>query len=190
MRKIVIISPSVRKGRYSHRVALYCYNLIKDSSLAEPEILDLLEYSFPLFNERLKYQEFPSAEAIIFSEKIKSADGVIIISPEYNGSPPASLKNAVDLLTDEWRLKPVALISVSDGHYGGTQAIISLQFTFWKLGAITVPAVLRFPDINTFFDENGDPADIEKTSKKCVSFLKKLLWHIESKEKMVEKSDL
>lgn len=186
MRKIVIISPSVRKGRISHRVALYCNNLIKDSSLAEPEILDLLDFNFPIFNERLKYQESPSDKALLFSEKIKSADGVIIITPEYNGAPPASLKNAVDLLTDEWRKKPVAFITVSDGDFGGTQSIISLQFTFWKLGAITVPAILRFPNINIAFDENGIPADKEKAVKQGLGFLKKLIWHIESREKMFD----
>ena len=57
MRKIAIISPSVRKGRNSHRAALFFLNLITEKNLAEAEILDLLEYDFPLFNERLKYQE-------------------------------------------------------------------------------------------------------------------------------------
>src|SRR4030042_6224313 len=98
MLNIVIISPSVRKGRNSHRVALYFDNLIKELSLANPEILDLNEYNFPLFDERLKYQESPSPGAVEFAQKVKSADGVIIISPEYNGGIPASLKNAVDLL--------------------------------------------------------------------------------------------
>lgn len=186
MRKIVIISPSIRTGRYSHRVALYFADLIRETNSAETEILDLMKYNFPLFHERLKYQKSPAPEAVNFSEKVRSADGVIIITPEYNGAPPASLKNAVDLLTDEWRKKPVAFVTVSDGDFGGTQSIISLQFSFWKLGAITVPATMRLPNINVTFDENGIPVEKEKTDKRGISFLKKLLWYIEANNRMME----
>lgn len=92
MPKIAIISPSVRKGRNSHKIALYFSNLLKEMDITDHEILDLLEYNFPLFNERLKFQESPTQGMISFSDKIKSASGVIIISPEYNGGIPASLK--------------------------------------------------------------------------------------------------
>jgi NAD(P)H-dependent FMN reductase len=186
MPKLVIISPSVRKGRNSHRVALYFHGLINDLKIADAEILDLLKYNFPLFSERLKYQESPASGAIDFAGKINSADGVIIISPEYNGAPPASLKNAVDLLTGEWRRKPVAFVTVSDGNFAGTQAITSLQFSFWKLGAITVPVLMRLANINTTFDEDGTPVDKQNTDKRAVSFVKELLWHIESKKRMSE----
>jgi NAD(P)H-dependent FMN reductase len=186
MPHIVIISPSVRRGRNSHRAAIYFNNLLREKNFTSSEILDLLTYNFPLFNERLKNQESPSSEALDFAEKIKSADGVIIISPEYNGAPPASLKNAVDLLTVEWRRKPVAFVTVSNGNFAGTQAITSLQFTFWKLGAITIPATIRFPNIDTTFNENGVPADKKGTDNKATAFVKELLWYIESKKRMSE----
>ena len=72
MPKIAIISPSVRKNRKSHRVAFYFSNLVKENNLAEAEILDLQKYNFPLFNERLKYQESPSSGAVEFAQKIRS----------------------------------------------------------------------------------------------------------------------
>lgn len=186
MLKLAIISPSVRKGRNSHRVAIYFHGLINEMKIADAEILDLLKYDFPLFNERLKYQESPASGAIDFAGRISSADGVIIITPEYNGAPPASLKNAVDLLTGEWRRKPVAFVTVSDGNFAGTQAITSLQFSFWKLGALTVPASMRLANIDKTFDENGIPADKQGTDKRAVNFVNELLWHIESKKRMSE----
>jgi len=185
MPNIAIISPSVRKGRKSHRIALYFMNLVNQMNIAEVEILDLLKYNFPLFNERLKFMESPSADVIDFSEKIKSADGVIIISPEYNGGSPASLKNAIDLLTDEWYRKPVAFVTVSDGNFGGTQAIISLQFTLWKLGALTVPAIMRLPNIISTFDANGVPADKHSIDKRGTIFVNELLWQIEAKKRIL-----
>jgi NAD(P)H-dependent FMN reductase len=186
MIKLAIISPSVRKNRNSHRVALYFSNLLKQLGSAETEILDLLKYNFPLFNERLKYQKSPTGEMIDFAEKIKLADGVIIISPEYNGGPPASLKNAIDLLTDEWRRKPVAFVTVSDGNFAGTQAIISLQFNLWKLGALNSNVTMRLPNINITFDENGVPADKKGIDKRGTTFINELLWHVESKRRMAE----
>lgn len=127
MKKIAIISSSIRRGRKSHRVALWFRQYLVGNNLAEAEILDLAEYNFPLFEERLKLQEDPLPQAVEFAGRISSADGVIIVTPEYNGGYPASLKNAVDLLTDEWRRKPVAISTVSDGPFGGTQVITSLQ---------------------------------------------------------------
>jgi NAD(P)H-dependent FMN reductase len=184
MPNIAIISPSVRKGRKSNRVALYFKNLINEMNLAEVEILDLLKYNFPLFNERLKFMESPSADMIDFAEKVKSADGVIIITPEYNGGCPASLKNAIDLLTDEWRRKPVGFVTVSNGNFAGTQVITSIQFALWKLGAITVPSTIRLPNIGSTFDEAGTPADKTDLDKRASAFVSELLWYIEAKKRM------
>ena len=184
MPKLVIISPSVRKGRKSHRIAQYFNNLIKETALADTEILDLLVYNFPIFNERLKYQDSPSPESRDFADKVRSADGVIIITPEYNGGPPASLKNAIDLLTDEWRRKPVSFVTVSEGNFAGTQSVIQLQFILWKMGALTVNTTMRLPNISASFDDNGVPADKTGIDKKGVSFINELLLHIESNTRM------
>ena len=184
MTKIVIISPSVRNGRNSHRIALYIMNLVREMNLGDVEILDLLKLNFPLFNERLKYQDSPSADVGEFAGKIRIADGVVIIAPEYNGGYPASLKNAIDLLTDEWHRKPVAFVTVSDGNFAGTQVITSLQFIFWKLGALTVPSPMRLPNILKGFDDNGVPADKPGTDKRASGLLRDLLWMIEAKKRM------
>src|SRR6266581_2056400 len=140
MPSIAILSASVRINRHSHRVALYFKKYIEENKLATVHILDLNEYQFPIFSERLKFQTNPSTQVIDFTNKIKSADGVIIVTPEYNGGYPASLKNVVDLLYDEWRRKPIAIATVSDGSFGGTQVITSPQFTLWKIRSWTVPA--------------------------------------------------
>lgn len=175
MKKIAIISPSVRLGRRSHRVALWFRRYLEENSLANAEIIDLTEYRFPLFDERLKKQENPLPDALEFAGRIRSADGVIIIAPEYNGGYPASLKNVIDLLTDEWRGKTVAISSVSDGPFGGTQVITSLQFTMWKMGAWTVPAMFPVPHVSEAFDEEGLPADAEAMGKRTARFTGELM---------------
>jgi len=184
MSKLVIISASVRDGRNSHRVALYFKSYLEENSLAESEILDLKSYNFPLFAERLKYQKEPLASVSAFAEKVRNADGVIIITPEYNGGYPASLKNVIDLLTDELYKKPVAICTVSDGNFGGTQVLTSLQFTLWKMKVWTVNAMFPVPRVAQSFDENGVAADKEASDKRAAVFVGELLWCIEAKSRM------
>ena len=172
MPHICIISSSVRVGRDSHRVALYFKKYLEEYKLADVEILDLRKYNFPLFTEKLKFQKSPAAEVIDFAERIKSAEGIIIVTPEYNGGYPASIKNIIDLLYDEWYRKPIAISTVSDGSFGGTQVIISLQFTLWKIRAWTVPARFPVPDVASSFDENGNPADKQTMDKRASVFVK------------------
>lgn len=181
---ISIISSSVRVGRQSHRVALYFKSYLEGNKLASVEILDLKKYNFPLFDERLRFQESPTAGMLDFADRIKSSDGVIIVSPEYNGGYPASLKNAIDLLNEEWRHKPIAISTVSDGNFGGTQVITSLQFTLWKIKAWTVPAMFPVPNVDETFDNEGNPVDAQAIAKRTAYFIKELLWCIEAKSRM------
>jgi len=183
MPNIVIISSSIREKRNSHRIALYFNNFIAEHKLATAEIVDLNEYQFPLFTERLKYQTNPSEKVLDFANKIKSADGVIIVTPEYNGGYPASLKNAIDLLYEEWYRKPIAIVTVSDGMFGGSQVVTSLEFVFWKMKAMLTPAMFPVPKVYKNFDEKGVPVDKEGVDKRASMFMNELLWSIEAVKK-------
>jgi NAD(P)H-dependent FMN reductase len=184
MPHIAILSSSVRTGRVSHRIALYFKRFLEEKNLATGEILDLLQFKFPVFEERLKYQPNPSAEALDFASRITQADGVIIVTPEYNGGYPASLKNAIDLLYKEWQRKPIAIAAVSDGSFGGTQVIMSLQFSLWKIGAWTVPSRFHVPDADKNFDEQGGAINPAAVDKRTTVFINELLWCVMAKQKM------
>ena len=142
MPHIAIISSSVRIGRQSHKVALYFEKYINENKLGTCEILDLKEFNFPVLEERLSHMPNPGAKEKLFSEKIKTADAVIVVFPEYNGGYPASLKNAVDLLYDEWYHKPIGLASVSAGGFAGVNALALIQTIFLKIRAVLL--LLRF----------------------------------------------
>ena len=185
MQKISIISTSVRKGRESHKAALYIRNFLREKYTIEAELLDLMTYNFPIFEERLKNLESPTPEILDFAEKVRSADGVILVVPEYNGGYPASVKNIIDLLTDEWRKKPVAFVVVSNGPFAGSQVIFALQFALWKIRALTVSPAMRVPDIDTSIDENGIPADKTELDKKASSTINELLWFVEARKRMI-----
>ncbi len=184
MPHILILAGSVRIGRKSPRVVAYFKNYIENNKLATAEVLDLKEYNFPVFDERLRFQKNPTKAMLKFSSKIKSADGIIIVTPEYNGGYPPALKNAIDLLYEEWHRKPVAIATVSDGAFGGSQVITSLQFTLWKMRAWTVPAMFPVPKVGESFSEEGVPADPVATDKRANAFISELLWCMEAKSKM------
>lgn len=181
--KLSIISASVRLGRKSHRVALYFKKFIEENNLAKVNIIDLAEYKFPIFEERLRLMPNPTQDILNFAKVITEADGVIIVTPEYNGGYPASLKNVIDLLYPEWKRKPIALCTVSEGSFGGTQVMTSLQFSLWKIGALTIPAMFPIPTVDKMFDETGQPNDPETTNKRALNFFKELIWWIEAKQK-------
>jgi len=184
MAHIAIISSSVRIGRKSHGVALYFKNYIETNNIATTEIIDLNEYQFPIFEERLKYLKDPSAKLLEYADKIKKADGVLIVTPEYNGGYPASIKNAVDVLIDEWYRKPLLISTVSNGLFGGSQVLTSLHFSLWKIKAWMVPAMFPVPTVQKNFDDNGVPVDKEGTDKRAAAFIGELMWCIEAKSKM------
>ena len=71
MYRISIISSSIRTDRKSHNVALYLEKYINDINVAKVEILDLKEFDFPIFEERLKFQKSPSLGALEFKNKIR-----------------------------------------------------------------------------------------------------------------------
>lgn len=183
MPHIAIISASVRTGRVSHRVALYWQKYIADHTLFTTEILDLNAYQFPLFNERLQYTPNPSPQVLEFAGKVMKADGVIIVTPEYNGGYPASLKNVIDLLYKEWHHKPLAIATCSDGPFGGTQVITSLAFSFWKIGAWLVPGKFQASKIRESYTESGEATNKEVTDKAAAGFLAELIWAMDRNAK-------
>jgi len=180
MRHVSIISSSIREGRKSHNVALYFQNYLTENKLATSEIIDLKAYNFPIFAGTIKTLIKPAENVLDFAGKIKSSDGVIIVTPEYNGGYPASLKNAIDLLYDEWKHKPVAIATVSSGPFAGSQVLVALQFTLWKMMAWTIPAQFSVPTVDKAYDETGKALDKLNSDKLAAIFIKELLWCIEA----------
>lgn len=184
MKNISIISSSVRNGRNSHRVALYFKNYLEENDIANVKIIDLKTLDFPIFEERLKFISEPTEAMISLADDIKNSDGIIVVTPEYNGGYPASLKNVIDLLYAEWKRKPIGIATVSAGAFAGSQAITSLQFSLWKIGALVVPAMFPVATVEKSFNETGHPSDKEATDKRAKAFISELTWWIEAKQKM------
>ena len=172
MKRIAILSSSVRTGRLSHRVALYLQHYLTANELAETEILDLKAYDFPLFEERFAFLPNPSGKVIDFTERLVAADALIIVTPVYNASFSAALKNVIDLYLQEWRRQPVAVVSVTSGKV----TVQQLQALLLKLGALVVPMLCTVISAGETFDEKGTAASPAATEKLLRPMIDELLW--------------
>ena len=161
MKRIAILSSSVRTGRLSHRVALYLQHYLTANELAETEILDLKAYDFPLFEERFAFLPNPSGKVIDFTERLVAADALIIVTPVYNAS---------------WRRQPVAVVSVTSGKVPGIATVQQLQALLLKLGALVVPMLCTVISAGETFDEKGTAASPAATEKLLRPMIDELLW--------------
>ena len=129
--RIPVLVGSVRRGRQSIKVARFAGDPLRRAG-AEAPLLDLADFDLPIMEERLYRRDDPPPGLVRFSEAIREADAVVIVSPEYNGSMPGVLKNALDYIYGEWERKPVGIVTLSVGAFGGVQ-VHNLQLLFLRL---------------------------------------------------------
>lgn len=178
MPKISIISANLRTDRKSHSVALYFHKYLSINKLAKSEILNLKKNDFPTLENTINTQKINSKQVNDFANKIKSSEGIIIVSPEYKGVYPAILKNIIEQMYKEWLNKPIVICTVSPGPFGGNQALISHQFSLWKIGAWTVTNMFcghNGHNVTETNEDQGNPLLITQTNKLADAFIKELL---------------
>lgn len=176
MGKIAIISSSVRDGRLSHRVALFLEEYVAKATGIQTEIIDLKEYDFPVFHERFAFQAEPPEDVKDYVSRFNEADGVVIVTPVYNASFPAALKNVIDLLVSEWVRKPVLVVSVTAGGVPAIATIQQLNALLLKLGARVAAPMYTVINAAATFSESGVPADVADAEKRAAAPIKELLW--------------
>ena len=168
---IPILLGTNRKLRQSVHVAHWLKGEIEKRSDIETTLFDVADFTFPQgdYGQEIKAL-FPE-----WRDAIVKADGLIIVTPEYNHGYPGPLKAVLDLLLREYVHKAVALVGVSAGPWGGTRVIEALVTAVRELGLAVTFTDLNFPKVQKTFDENGNllnPA-YEKFAK---DFLDELVW--------------
>ena len=115
---IPMIVGSTRRDRQSIKVARFVLARLQQRAAVQTELLDLLEFDFPIMEERLHRRDDPPLRLQEFGEKIGRAGSLVITTPEYNNGYPGVLKNALDHLLPEYERKPIAIVTVSAGDRG------------------------------------------------------------------------
>ena len=122
--KILVILGSVREGRVAGPVGNWVMEQAVSREALDCELVDLKDWDLPFypFADPPAKGNYRDPLQRRWADKVASADGYILICPEYNHGPPAVLKNALDFVYAEWNRKPVAFVG-----YGGNGAARSIE---------------------------------------------------------------
>ncbi|MFJ9058776.1 NAD(P)H-dependent oxidoreductase [Streptomyces sp. NBC_00111] len=161
--KVAVILGSNREGRFGPVVAAWFLGRAAGHPDIQAELIDVAE------------TEPPATDAAAATAKLARADAFVVLTPEYNHSYPAPLKNLIDRHFAEWQAKPVAFVSYG-GISGGLRAVEHLRQVFAELHAVSVRDTVSFHQAGALFDDRGvlrDPAQADGAAKRM---LDQLVW--------------
>ena len=173
--KILGIAGSLRKASYNRGALRAAQQLCPEGAKIEVFELD----GIPPFNQD-EEQQAP-ARVVELKKKIREADAILFVTPEYNYGLPGVLKNAIDWTSrpygdNAWNGKPCALMSAAMSMGGGIRAQYQLRqcFVFLNMEAVVQPEV-AINNVGERFDESSNLKD--ETSKKLIAQLLQNLVH-------------
>jgi NAD(P)H-dependent FMN reductase len=168
---IPLILGTPRRHRESEHVARWVFAQMQSRDEIESQYFDVCNFKLPQnhYGQEIKNQ-FPE-----WRDAIIKADGLVIVTPEYNHGYPGSLKSVLDLLLREYVHKAVAFVGVSSGPWGGARVIEACVPMVRELGLAVTFTDLNFPSVANKFDEQGNLLD-EAYDKRAQGFLDELVW--------------
>ncbi|REE96441.1 NADPH-dependent FMN reductase [Thermomonospora umbrina] len=165
--RVAVVIGSTREGRIGDAVGRWFVTLAERRADVELEVVDLVDHVFPA-----RYATTP--ETAGFAGLVGRADGFVIVTPEYNRSFPASLKQAIDHAYDEWRAKPVGFVSYGY-RFAGLHAVEHLRSVFVELHAVTMHTAvhvdLRLGDVDA-----DPPPNAGRLACEAEAMLDQLVW--------------
>jgi len=165
--KLKILVGSTRDGRAADLVIPWVARSAEARNTFTVDVLDLREWNLPMFAETIHtigdFHDPTYSQPLIrrWNDTVRDADAVLIVTPEYNHSIPAVLKNAIDSLFFSFALrnKPAGLIGYSGGPVGGARSVEHLAHVLIEAEAVPLRNTVLIPTVQNAFSDTGDPAD-------------------------------
>jgi len=164
--RILGIAGSLRRKSYNRAALRAATELVPEDAMVETFELD----GIPGFNQ--DDEANPPAKVAELKQRIRSADAILFVTPEYNYSIPGVLKNAIDWASrpygdSAWNGKPVAVMGASVGNIGTARAQYHLRqtFVFLNMYAVNQPEVM-LGNAHKHFDQDGKLTD--ETAKQLI----------------------
>ena len=164
--KILAFAGSLRAGSFNRLLLKPAIDGAKEAG-AQVTVLDFREFPFPVYDYDVEVKGIP-APVLEAKKLFLNCDGLLIASPEYNGSIPGPLKNFIDWISrpapGEGPLqcfdgKPVSLLSASPGAFGGMRALMALRQTLQAVGCMILPETFSLPKAMEAFGPDGTLKD-------------------------------
>lgn len=167
MLNLKIIIGSTHPGRAADKVIPWISSTTRSHGGFGVDVLDLRDWELPLFGETFATVGDPgnptfSAPAVKrWNDKIAEGDAYLFITPEYNHSVRAVLKNAIDSVfaTFAFRAKPAACVAYSGGIAGGTRAVEHLAHIAIETEMVPLRNNVIIPFVGQAFGPDGQPRD-------------------------------
>lgn len=168
---IPVLLGTNRKLRQSVHVAKWLIGEMQKRPEINTRLFDVADFKLPHddYGQALK-DDFPE-----WRDAIVQADGLVIVTPEYNHGYPGALKAVLDLLLREYVHKSVAFVGVSAGPWGGTRVIEAMVPMCRELGLAVCFSDLNFPKVESKFDAQGNILD-PAYEQRVAGFLDELMW--------------
>jgi NAD(P)H-dependent FMN reductase len=165
MLKLQIIVGSTRQGRNADAVLRWAVPVAQAYGAFAVEVLDLRDWPLPFFQEvvakmgDLANPTYSDPLVKRWNDKIKEGDAYLVITPEYNHSIPAVLKNAIDsvFFSHRFRHKPVAALGYSIGVVAGARAVEHLFQIMLETDAVPIRTPTLIPIVDQAFGPDGQP---------------------------------
>lgn len=172
--KIEIISGSPRGNSITNRVAIHLKDQIRKKTEHDVDVIDVRDNEMPLLQAVFTSVESTPEPFKQVTARMLGANAFILLTPEYNGSYSAALKNLLDHFPKQHH-KVFAIATTSTGMLGGIRAALQLQELVYALFGIGSPYMLVTPQVDKKFDEDGNLLD--PNFKKSVDiFINEFIW--------------
>ncbi|RYD76933.1 MAG: NADPH-dependent oxidoreductase [Sphingobacteriales bacterium] len=173
--KLKIIIASTRPGRKGPIIADWFFDVAKKHVGFETELVDLATINLPLLDEpnHPRLGKYEKEHTKIWSKIVADADAFVFVTPEYNFSFPASIKNALDFLFNEWQYKPVGFVSYG-GVSGGLRCVQMLKQVVTSLKMMPLVEAVTIPMFTQYIKENGHFEATEMHLKSAEAMLAEL----------------
>ncbi len=172
-----VIYGSARRDRQGIKAARFVVRKLQQRD-HEVTLIDSAEHELPFLDLMYKEYEDGKAPAAMetVAEALRSADGFVIVSAEYNHSIPAALKNLLDHYQSEYLYKPSAIVTYSAGPFGGVRALVNLRAILAELGTPSIPSAFPVSQVGSAFDADGNPL-VQAYEERVVKFLDEFEWY-------------
>ncbi|AZS82885.1 NADPH-dependent oxidoreductase [Streptomyces griseoviridis] len=176
---LTVIVGSVREGRFGPVVADWFVEQAERHAEFTVSLVDLADVDLPLTlppTPPALRPDLPRPEGMAeLTRRLDDADAVVIVTPDYNSSFPASLKAAIDWHYTQWKAKPIGFVGYS-GLSGGLLAIEQLRQVLAELHAHTVRDYVAFPSYYLLFSPDGTLRDPKGPEDAAAVMLDQLHW--------------
>ncbi len=171
---------STRTGRQSIKVARWVLTRLGSEEGIGSTLLDLAAFEIAPMELRLEQMDAPPSGLAWFADRLRRADGILMVVPEYKNGYPGVVKNALDYLeANVFDRKPIGICTVSSGALGGVHCLAQLRLVCLALGGLPIPRKCLVGHVQEAFDETGTPRSQELVDR-IDSLVGDLIWYADA----------